>query len=737
MTTGASKVRVSRGEPKARAVPSAATSTAGAVGITQRGPVGRSVLVTSPDEYRRVFGGYVADSDLALAVDGFFGNGGTQMWIARTVHYLDVGDASTATARTSVAMLTADAGPQPAQIVSGLPGPYNLSSALGEVLVVSFGVESTLRVSVTATSHALAAGAGPWALTDGQSLTVRVDRGDPQVVVFRAQDFADVGAATAAELGAVFNAQLVGVRAVVGGDPGLALVTLSAGTGSLIEVTPGPAAAVLDFQPLSVGGGNVANANAVTAQEIADLVVLAEGTRLDADVLPSGQLRVRTLATGVGERLQVQPVTSAAFSFDTAEQRGADSGFANVVMVSGKTPGAYPVEVEVRPSTSGPAGTFDLLEFEDGRFRRVYAGLSLDPAGERPLETVVNDARGGSDLIQVSVLGLDGVTSLPPQSVSLTGGDDGLVDLADTDFIGSQAAANGLRALDTVQDLGLLLVPGVATPAVQQGMLQYCDVVRESEVFAVLDPPADHSATEIADYVDNVASLGGSTESAAIYWPRVQVANPARGVFGPEDRVVVAPSGIISGVFARTDAARPGGVYDSPAGTEEGRMFGVLGFETDEVLDIRKRDIVFPRRINPLTTESGEPRYIDGARTLKGDGQFPSVAASRGVMFIAKSLKRGLNFVRHKNHTERLRAQVRRTIDAFLLIQTKNGAFASRDPRKAFYTDVSEALNTPTVVAQARLRARIGLAMNDPAEFVDVELSKDTRALDAELAEVA
>jgi hypothetical protein len=70
-------------------------------------------------------------------------------------------------------------------------------------------------------------------------------------------------------------------------------------------------------------------------------------------------------------------------------------------------------------------------------------------------------------------------------------------------------------------------------------------------------------------------------------------------------------------------------------------MFGVLGFETDEVLEERKRDLVYPKRINPLTTGPGLPRYIDGSRTLKGDGNFPYVAERRGVIFIERSLKQG------------------------------------------------------------------------------------------------
>ena len=163
-------------------------------------------------------------------------------------------------------------------------------------------------------------------------------------------------------------------------------------------------------------------------------------------------------------------------------------------------------------------------------------------------------------------------------------------------------------------------------------------------------------------------------------------------------------------------------------------MFGVLGFETDEVLEEKKRDLVYPHRVNPLTTGPGLPRFVDGSRTLKGDGNFPYVGERRGVIFIERSLKQGLEFARHKANTEALRAQVQRTITAFLLAQMNNDAFRSRDPAKAFFVDVSDALNTPSVIFAGKLIARVGLATNKPAEFIILRISQDTRALEAELA---
>src|SRR5690606_23378568 len=130
---------------------------------------------------------------------------------------------------------------------------------------------------------------------------------------------------------------------------------------------------------------------------------------------------------------------------------------------------------------------------------------------------------------------------------------------------GSETGKTGLYALNHVQDLSLLLVPGRATPAVRNAMVRYCEVDRNGMAFALLDPPADQSATEIVEYVTQTAALENFSEYAAIYWPRVKVLNPQRSVFGLDPEIVVPPSGIIAGAYARTDAAHPGGVYDPPA----------------------------------------------------------------------------------------------------------------------------------------------------------------------------
>jgi phage tail sheath protein FI len=521
----ASKVVIVEEEPRLRNIPSLPTAIAAAVGITERGPVGQAVLVTSFEEYVDTFGGFTPNSDLALAASGFFENGGQVMWIVRTVHYGSPLDGATKTSKAA-----------------------------------------TLRLK---------------------------DR--------------------------------------------------------------------------------------------------------------------------------------AAAAQDT-------------LRVDGKWDGAYAndVRITIAAATSGAATEFNLSVEDGGIVVESFSNLSMDPSRPNYIEAVVNGLDRGSRLIiAIDLSSTDvapGALPAPGTFGPLAGGDDGLANLADADFVGSAAGKTGLHALDVVSPLTLLLVPGRATPVVHNAMLTYCEVTRDRGCFAILDPPAHQSAVGIITYAESTAAILGLSELGALYWPMVKVLNPSRTVFGNAATLTVFPSGHVAGVYARVDGSRPGGVFVPPAGIQNGQLLGVVGFETDEVLDEAKRDLVFPKRVNPLTVFPGTPRHIDGARTLKGDGNFPTVAERRGVIFIEQSLKLGLLFAKHANNTEALRATLARTVSAFLLIQLKNGAFASTDPKKAYFVDFGDALNTPTVIASGQVVGRIGVATAKPAEFIVLRFSQDTRAIDAELA---
>lgn len=73
-----------------RPIEGVSTSTAGTVGVTERGPEDVPILVTSFADYQRLFGGHLDPRDfedtwyLPLSVEGFFQNGGKRLYVVRT-----------------------------------------------------------------------------------------------------------------------------------------------------------------------------------------------------------------------------------------------------------------------------------------------------------------------------------------------------------------------------------------------------------------------------------------------------------------------------------------------------------------------------------------------------------------------------------------------------------------------------------------------------------------------------
>lgn len=61
------------------------TSTMGVPGFTQRGPTDEPTLVTSLDQYYRLFGPFTQDSLLGMSLAAFFSNGGRRAYIVRIV----------------------------------------------------------------------------------------------------------------------------------------------------------------------------------------------------------------------------------------------------------------------------------------------------------------------------------------------------------------------------------------------------------------------------------------------------------------------------------------------------------------------------------------------------------------------------------------------------------------------------------------------------------------------------
>jgi hypothetical protein len=745
-----SKVIVGEEEPNIKSFPTLPTAVLGIQGIAERGPIAERTLVSSYEEYERIFGSFVAGRELALAVRAFFLNGGRECWVSRTCHFTDYRDKGTATATKGHAMLqTGTTSPAPAYVEGTISGSWPLNP--NDTMVGSVGGGGDQTATFQAAAAALENATGEtYDLTDGWDLQVKIDgQATAQVVTFHTADFVDISAATAEEVAAKINSSLLGASAITSSSG--AKVTIRSdkkGLGSHVKVDGGTANGALGFSTtVADGTGNVQDISSVTFAEVKARIEAAWTNNSGVVVTQTSglKLHIATVATGGTASLQVRVggTANSELGFADYSLHNGSSGVAvDTLLAEGKTPGAYVnnVKVKIADASNGDAAAFNLQVLIGTVVKESFPNLVMDPAQSRYCETVLNNVDSGSILLAFTdQLAVGSYAQRRPGNTTgasmTTLGDNGLTNLGVWDFIGDVGAGTGFYAFDTSDEISIFACPDWTGTSFHAAMIEYCRANKQGMVFAILDPPAGYSALQIKTYKETLEGELG-LEYAALYWPRVLILNPSQAVYGVDPNITVCPSGYIAGVMARNDATATEGPFYQPAGVEAGKPTGLVGLENAEVLLEPKRDLIFPKRVNPITALKGYGIFIDGARTLKGDGNFPSVGERRGVSHIERLMNTGLQWVRHRNNTPTLRADVEKQVFAELYGWMLKGSFASNDPATAFFVDCGPGLNPPSLVRAGQLKLRIGLATNTPAEFVIIMVTKDTRALEEELASV-
>jgi len=312
---------------------------------------------------------------------------------------------------------------------------------------------------------------------------------------------------------------------------------------------------------------------------------------------------------------------------------------------------------------------------------------------------------GGSRCFVVNVGAPEGVVTAPKaanaekkdekaqvQPVVGGGGRDGLFIGRD----GGPGARTGLKCLDEVDEIAIILAPGQVSPAVQDALLSHCETRKDR--FAILDSPET-----IQGGVDKLPKPRDS-KYGAYYFPWIQVYDPDKG------NIFVPPSGHIAGVYSRTDSER--GVHKAPANEI---IRGALGMKYN--VSKGEQDLLNPKGINAIRFMNGAIR-IWGARTLSTDPSWRYINVRRLFIMVESSIERATQWVVFEPNDHRLWKRVQRTIASFLTLLWRNGALMGTAPEQAFYVKCDDETNPPEVIDAGQLVVEIGLAPVKPAEFV-------------------
>ncbi|MFC4065956.1 phage tail sheath family protein [Actinoplanes subglobosus] len=311
--------------------------------------------------------------------------------------------------------------------------------------------------------------------------------------------------------------------------------------------------------------------------------------------------------------------------------------------------------------------------------------------------------------------------------VRLAGGNDGLMPGPD-DLLGDEAdpdvatvKATGLAALGEVEDIAIVALPDSGTYDDRTLCEQATDrLIGHAENLryriAVVDAPRASSMTEVRDFRGKFDST-----RAALYHPWIEVLDPlqrpAQG--SPPRRVLLPPSGFVTGVYARTDIAR--GVFKAPANEV---VQGLTRFEAN--INKPRNDVLNPEGINALRFFEGRGSRVWGARTMTSDPEWVYVNVRRLFIYLEHSIDNAMQYAVFEPNNTRLWDSIRRTVEDFLYVQWLSGALLGATAEEAFFVRCDRTTMTQNDLDNGRLICLIGVAPTKPAEFVIFRIGQFT-----------
>jgi phage tail sheath protein FI len=739
-----------------RPIAGVSTSTAGMVGVTQRGPAtGKPKLVTNFLEYQTTFGGFLPEPDplirdkwaddpaeggrwwlFPLAVKGFFDNGGQRLYVKRVVS----GDAQAATGtlrqgRVSLIAQDAAAGATTLALAHliGFTGSDEIGFFRGDT-GAAIGAATITGYSTTT---------GRVQLDAGPTEPVKVARGDyvqagarpeAETLRFAASSPGSWGrtvqvriqpsvSATLPVLPAPDQGELITTRVAEESPVDSATLRVEAAAG-LDALTP-------PFRIL-IGPRRFPVVGVATADDHLELT-LAEGTRharwrpglavrvvrsaRAADADPGGPPTLRIgganrlyegavtqLDTGTGlTALRVRSVIGEIVEF---EPFAADADLPAEILENDRL---ALVEATVETRFADPGG---------GSTTETFRNLRL--TGEAP-GTVVGALASQSRLVRATALD-DLVADPAAFPAPATGswvtladdGDDAFEGLDVGDFVGTDGGSGkrtGIVALEDIDEVAICAVPGVWAGTVESALVTHCEQLKDR--FAVLDPQDGLDIEGIQTFREPF-----DTKYAALYYPWLVVNDPSTGQF-----VEVPPSGHVIGIYARTDVER--GVHKAPANAVIRGIRLADGIAQD--VTKRHQDLLNPRGINALRFFPGLGQRVWGARTLSSDTSWKYINVRRLFLFLEESIDEGTQWVVFEPNDEPLWALVRQTVSNFLATVWRTGALAGTTADEAFFVHCDRSTMTDDDIANGRLICVIGVAPVFPAEFVIFRIQQKTR----------
>ena len=290
---------------------------------------------------------------------------------------------------------------------------------------------------------------------------------------------------------------------------------------------------------------------------------------------------------------------------------------------------------------------------------------------------------------------------------------------------GGPGARTGLEALTDIDEVTIVMAPGITTSPVLSALIAHCELIKDR--IAILDAPEDTTSPtaftdETTGYAQNTISADGyATLYTPWYKSAVEYIDTADNNKLKSQQIFIPPSGAMAGIFSRSDSQR--GIHKAPANEQ---VRGALELKVN--YNKAEQALLNPEGINCIRAFSGRGILVWGARTTASNALWKYVNVRRLFMFLEESIDEGTQWVVFEPNDEKLWARVKQSISNFLTTQWREGALMGSTPEEAFFVKCDRETMTQDDLDNGRLICEIGVCPVKPAEFVIFRIAQQCTA---------
>jgi phage tail sheath protein FI len=341
----------------------------------------------------------------------------------------------------------------------------------------------------------------------------------------------------------------------------------------------------------------------------------------------------------------------------------------------------------------------------------VFRKLTKDSTSANYWVTAIN---GKSEYITVEDNVV--VTSQPAVATSLvlTGGEDGLVDISDGDFIGvvEDGVRTGLQIFADPDDIdvNLIAIPGQTSMSIHAAMVSLCE--SRGDCMCIVDPEPGLKPTQVVNFRYGTGTylatrVAINSNYAAMYWPWVKGYDAVNGI-----TTLLPPSCAAIRTYIYNDTV--GEVWFAPMGINRGRITEATGLEY--IPTRGDNDYCYENGVNVIRKFQKYGIVNWGQKTLQvAPTALDRVNVRRLMVYMRKMIATACFSLVGEPNTPNLWRRFDLLVTPFLEdIQAREGLVE-------FRVKCDEETNTPAVRDRNELRAKIGIKPVKAAEFIIID----------------